>query len=146
PASMVDWTILQPASWTAVLGATVVNMVLGFLWYSPRMPTGKAWIAATKVQMPARGEPGPSMALLAMVLNSVLMAWGLSVAIQDSLSRADMILLALFFAVTLGLTATAGLYFFEKRPSVLFWIGGGYLVVGYLPMAVVVAVWPEPWP
>lgn len=61
-------------NWLAIAIAIVFNMILGFLWYSPKTPTGKVWMRA--MGMPADVKPtGGQMAkgLILMIVGSFLM-------------------------------------------------------------------------
>ena len=63
----------------AVLAATAVPMVLGFIWYSPKFGFGKAWMAASGVTM--ENAKGMNMGLLFGL--STLFAFLVAVAMQS---------------------------------------------------------------
>jgi hypothetical protein len=60
-------------NWLAIAIAVVVNMILGFLWYSPKMPTGKIWMRDMKIPADAKPTPGQmAKGLILMIVGSFL--------------------------------------------------------------------------
>jgi hypothetical protein len=53
-------------NWLAIGIAIVVNIALGFLWYSPKLPTGKIWMRETK--MDPNHKPTAKQMTVAMIL------------------------------------------------------------------------------
>jgi hypothetical protein len=53
-------------NWLAIGIAMVSNIVLGFLWYSPKMPTGKVWMKG--MGFPADMKPTPKQMVISMAL------------------------------------------------------------------------------
>jgi len=59
--------ILSNTSWLATIVGTVLCMGLGFFWYNPKFPTGKAWAEGAGVSL----EPPDEFPALAMGLNTL---------------------------------------------------------------------------
>jgi hypothetical protein len=125
----------------AVLGATVVSFIIGWLWYGPLF--GKKWMALRKMDTSAMtGEmPYKLMAgefvltfITAYVLACFAVLFGATTAPQA---------LELGFAVWVGFYATtlAGALLWEKMPMELYLIVAGRWLVSLLAMALVLA-WP----
>lgn len=53
-------------NWLALVIAIVVNIALGFLWYSAKTPTGRIWMRESNID-PSR-PPNPKQMVVAMVL------------------------------------------------------------------------------
>lgn len=124
----------------AVVGAAIATFLVGGLWYSPVL-FGARWAAYTgleeeQLRKDAARVFGGAFALqLAMALNLALFlgpdptfAFALAASLAAGLGW-----------VALGMGVT---YLFERRPLGLWLINGGYHVVSFAVMGVVLAAWP----
>jgi len=154
---------MDPASFTFAgfnwLGfglAIVAYMALGFVWYAPWFPTGKAWIRLTKMDTTQR-PPAAAMlqSMLLMVVGAILLMFVFAhnmMVYQDAyrntasggiaaykLSFLDGLLGGVFtwlgFVVPLNLNQVA----FNKKPWSLFAIDTGYLLVSLVVAGILIA-------
>ncbi|PIR44746.1 MAG: hypothetical protein COV10_02580 [Candidatus Vogelbacteria bacterium CG10_big_fil_rev_8_21_14_0_10_51_16] len=134
-------------NWYAVVGAAVLAMVLGFLWYGPLF--GKQWMAmmgftCEHVEEAKKKGVGKSYALMA--LGSLLMAYVLSWTvlsvgmIRPLLGVTHVGLLAGFWS-WLGFVApiTLGSVLWEGKPWKLWALNSGYYLVALCMMGVLLA-------
>lgn len=63
---MVPGVEISDINWIAVLAAMGISIALGFLWYAPFTPTGKAWMKA--MQFPADFKPPRNKMIVSFVL------------------------------------------------------------------------------
>lgn len=121
-----------------ILGAGVANWAIGAVWYGA---FGNAWLAALgkrKEQLDPR-DPRPYLVALA---GSLLNAWGLSIALRwippTSLGHAA--LLGLGAWLLLVAATSAKHYAFAGWPRRLFAIDLGCDLVGFVAMALILAL------
>lgn len=150
---MAQGVQLSDLNWIAILAAMASNIVLGFLWYSPKLPTGKIWMRAMKI--PADLKPTPKQMVLSLVLmliGTFLLMFVLQhvfLAFRDSyqldgrttgLSIMDGVMGAVFtwvgFFVPLHLTSVA----WEGKPWSLFFVNATYYLVTLLIAGIIFAL------
>ncbi|HWG91342.1 MAG TPA: DUF1761 domain-containing protein [Candidatus Thermoplasmatota archaeon] len=130
--------------YVGVLVASLVNMVLGMVWFS--MPLfGRPWMALThpgKTQEDLAKGPktGYVVALLASLVTALFLAYLLL------LLQAETVLDAFRVAVTLWVgfiaTAYAQTYIFGGKPLKLYLIDSTYYLVLLLGQALILVLWP----
>lgn len=133
-------------NWIAIVAAMATNIALGFVWYLPKVPTGRIWMKAMNI--PAGAKPTPkqmAMSLSLTVLGTFLLmfvlqhvflafrdAYRLDGARMDGLEMADGFSGAFFtwigFFVPLFLSQVA----WENRPWSLFLVNASYYLVTLL--------------
>lgn len=133
-------------NWLAILLAIVSNVILGFLWYAAKSPTGRIWMREMKLPVdhkPTNKQMAISMTLmligtflLMFVLQHVFLAFrdayrldgerlgGLEMV--DGLSGAFFTWLGFFMPVTLGTVA------WESKSWSLFLVNTSYHLVSLL--------------
>ena len=125
----------------AVAIATIVPMVLGFLWYGPLF--GNTWMAARGITREQMGSVNVGQAyglttVLALV-TAIAMALVVSAAATQDLATGA----ALGAIVGVGLVATAlatnGI--FEERSWTLVALNAGYQIVSLIVMGAVIGLW-----
>jgi len=136
-----------PINYMAVLGAVVVNVVLGFLWYGPFF--GKPWMKMmgyTKEHMEAAQKKGMGKTYAIMIVGSFLMAYVLSHSLVFASTYLNV------YGVSAGLQAgfwnwlgfiapvLVGDQLWGGKPWKLFAITGGYYLVAMLLMGSILAV------
>lgn len=127
----------------AVLVATVGSMIVGSLWYTPKL-FGRRWAKLADVNM----ENGSWMPIIVAVLMSFVTAWVLAgaVAIAWHFYGGSFFVSAIVTAVALwaGFTAARLIthYGFEERPTGLTTLNLAYELVTVLMIAVIIGVWP----
>lgn len=140
-------------NWIALLAAMVASVVLGFLWYSPKLPTGRIWMRDMK--LPLDHKPTPKQmatGMTLMVIGTFLLMFVLMhvfVAFRDAYrldgERLDGIDLMdgfqgafftwLGFFVPVGFSSVA----WEGRPWSLFFVNTSYHFVNLLVAGLVFA-------
>ena len=130
----------------AVLVATASTMVVGSLWYTPKV-FGARWMRLTGVdpQDESRSAVGP---IIATVVVSYLTAWVLAGATYIAWEFYDgtFLVAALVTGLALWLGFTAARFVthdaFEGRPVALTALNVAHELVTVLVMAVILGVWP----
>ena len=132
-------------NYLAIVATTVVNIVLGFLWYGPVF--GKPWMREmgfTQEDMKAAQQKGMGktyalMVVGALVLNYVLAQFVVLFGATDYSSA-----LQLAFWAWLGFVATTmlGQVFWESKSWTLYVINTAYYLVAISIAAVILAMWP----
>lgn len=130
----------------AVLIATASSMLVGSIWYAPKV-FGTRWATLAKVDM---NRPGSTalVPILVTVLVSFITAWVLAgaTAIAWHFYGGGFLFSAIATAVTLWAGFTAARFIthdvFEGRPSSLTLMNIAFEVVTVLVMAVIIGVWP----
>jgi len=139
--------------WLAIVLAIVANMALGFLWYSPKFPTGKLWMQEKKIpadMKPTAAEMGRAMTL--MVVGSFLMFFVLMhvfVAFRDAMTLDDASITDISYADGAQGALFTWLGFFvpvlwtgiawEKESWRLFFVNAGYYLVTLLVAGMIFA-------
>ena len=125
----------------AVIAAALSTFAIGGLWYSSAL-FGRAWMAANDFSEADIGD-GPGMGLLAgAFVLSLIMAGNLAAFLSGPETTLGFALAA-SLAAGLG-WAAAGLAIvalFERRGWRYIAINGGYLVVAFLVMGVILGLW-----
>jgi hypothetical protein len=128
----------------AVVVATLSTMVVGTVWYTPKV-FGNRWIQLAKVDMSKVSPVGP---ILVTVLVSFISAWVLAGAswIAVDFYGGSFLLGTLFTGVVLWAGFTASRFIthdaFEGRPAALTVMNIAHELVTVLVMAVIIGVGP----
>ncbi len=158
---------MELMNWPAFIVATLVPMIMGFIWYNPKTPTGAAWIKETQIteeKMKGANMPvifGLSL-LFSFLMNFFIVshevihqygAFSLTVNNPEESYRLltdykhefrtfshGMLhgaLLGLFFV--LPLFATNGM--FERKSWKLIWVNVGYWTISLMIMGGILSAW-----
>ena len=133
----------------SVLVAAVATMILGFLWYSPRLfanpwmrlmgfdPNDKAKLA----EMRKGAGKLYGLAFVASIVSAMVLAKIIVITTVNTIPYG----MKIGFAVWLGFVTTVQLTgaLFGKQPIKLYLINTGYQFVCYLAMGAILAVWPS---
>lgn len=126
-------------NWLAVLAGTVVNMVIGFLWYGPLFgQTWMNWIGKSAHEIESDSSmyifSTASALISAFVLALIVAAFGASTITGGAVLGA---------LVWLGIGATATLVYsvFEGPPLNVWALHVGYQLVVFVIMGALFAVW-----
>lgn len=125
---------------TAVLVAAIVNMVLGFLWYS-RAVFGGQWIKLMGKKMDDIGAPGPAYALTAVgaLLQAYIMAHFVQYAAADTIAEGIVTGILLWVAFSGITSATTNLFSGGKWK--LWSINNVYFLVVFAINGAILAGW-----
>ena len=132
---------LLDINWFAALGAALLNMVIGFLWYGPIF--GKAWLAASgkKMEDINKSEANKaymisgalalitSFALAFLIINLGIVVWWKGAALG-----------ALIWLGFVATTMYASVLFENKNPK-LYWINSLYQLTALVAMALTLTIW-----
>lgn len=130
----------------AVLVATLASMVIGSVWYTPKV-FGKRWMELAKVPQPETSAAAWRPIIVAIVTSFVL-AWVLAGAtmIASEFYEGSFLVSALLTAVILWAGFTAARFIthdsFEGRPFTLTVMNIAMELVTVLAMAVIIGLWP----
>ena len=135
---------LNDLNWVAILCGALGYFALGALWYS-KILFSKKWIELTKVDI---NDPDATkgMALL-MGMSFVWMfitALGIAILrerIGDITGWMGGVKLGAVTGLFFGSASISISYLYEKRPMGLYWINGGYTVLGNIVAAVIICSW-----
>ncbi|WP_041583090.1 DUF1761 domain-containing protein [Xylanimonas cellulosilytica] len=130
----------------AVVVATVSTMVVGSLWYTPKV-FGTRWMRLTGVDPDQEGASAVGPIAVTVVVSFVT-AWVLAGATYIAWTFYDgtFLVAALVTGVALWLGFTAARFVthdaFERRPVALTALNVAHELVTVLVMAVILGVWP----
>ncbi|MEK7098649.1 MAG: DUF1761 domain-containing protein [Patescibacteria group bacterium] len=126
-----------------ILAAGILNVVLGMIWYHPKV-FGTAWMASAGIT-PEKAEAGkkkmPIMAFLAflaaMVVAYVMNYFGIAWGVFDWIGAVE-----LGFWCWIGFTAPTmlGMVLWEGKPVKYYAIVAGFWLVSFVAMAVVLVL------
>ena len=130
-----------PIHFVAILGAAVVKMAIGALWYS-RALFLNSWLKLSGVTEEQMKE-GMAKALVVEFIGSLLMAFVLVHAIRYAGAESAAQGMAVGFFNWLGFVAvvTIGIVTYQRKPFSLFLLQNGYLLISLLAMGAILAVW-----
>jgi len=131
-------------NYLAVLVCSITYMVVGALWYSPLL-FGKLWTAAMgKTEQELKEmQKGVWLSYLLSFISALVIAFVLAHIID--FAQADTVVEGLQTGlwVWLGFVITTGLasVIFEGRSKRLYFIYNGYMLVSFLIIGTILAVW-----
>lgn len=128
-------------NYIAVVVAAVVALVIGFIWYSPRV-FGNRWMAYLGTTQAQLGNPGPT-GMAVGVVASLLNAWVLAVLSLNlgGKSLTDGVLLGLLAWLGFMATITAAQISFEKKPWGLWVLNNAHNLLVQVIMGAIVTAW-----
>ncbi len=128
--------VLPHVNYIGVVAATIAAMVIGFVWYHPKV-FGTTWAKLTGKKIEDMKGAGPAYAYMA--LSALVEAWVLAMllTLTNALRFRDAWILG--FWIWLGFVATsfASLSIFEGRPRNLYLLNVGFHLVSILVMGTV---------
>ena len=128
-------------NYLAVAVAAVVALIIGFIWYSPRV-FGSRWMAYLGTTQAQLGNPGPT-GMAVGVVASLLNAWVLALLSLNlgGTSLTDGIMLGALAWLGFMATITAAQISFEKKPWGLWLLNNAHNLLIQVLMAVIVTIW-----
>ena len=135
---------IKNINWIAVVIGALSYFALGALWYS-KILFAKQWLMFTKIN-PKDPDATKGMGLL-MFMSFVWMfitALGIAILrdrIGDISGWLGGVKLGTVTGVCFGVSAISISYLYEKRPAGLYWINGGYTLLGNIIAAVIICSW-----
>ncbi|MEZ3162218.1 DUF1761 domain-containing protein [Microbacterium sp. BWT-B31] len=138
--------MIPEINYWAVLVCTVASMVVGSVWYTPKV-FGNRWMRLAKVT-PADTNVGAWLPIIVSIALSFLLAWVLagSIAIAWHFYGGGYLWSAIVTSLTLWAGFTAGRIIvhdiFEGRPSSLTVLNIAHELVTVFVMALILGLWP----
>ncbi len=135
---------LSDLNWLAVLCGALGYFALGALWYS-KILFAKKWIEFTKVDT---SNPDATKGMGLLMFMSFI--WMFITAVGIAILRERMgditglmggVKLGAITGLCFGVSAISISYLYEKRPAGLYWINGGYTLIGNIIAAVIICLW-----
>jgi len=135
---------LSGLNWVSVLVAALAFFMLGAAWYSKLLFAPK-WISLLKIDVT---DPNSKKGMgLLMFLSFVWMfinCTGLAILKMFMFLHNGWVSglkLGLLTGICFGTAALAITYLYEKKPSGLYLINGGYIVAGNIVAAIIICSW-----
>ena len=130
-------------NWLAVIVASVAYFIIGGLWYS-KILFGTRWANLQKIDM---ADPGMKKGVAAIMFYSFLLMLLNVVGLAILVVRLDLTMIS--SGVKLGLvtglffcfTALGISFLYERKPAALYFISGGYQLLGNIIAAIILVVW-----
>ena len=124
-----------------VVVATVAAMVIGMVWYSPKV-FGVIWAKEANLDTSSPPE-GMWKMVLASVLQNFVIIYVLAhfIALIRAYHSADPFVIAIW-AVVLVVTSQLSVVLWEKRSLTYFMLNAGYVAVMLLAAASIIIKWP----
>lgn len=132
-------------NWLAVIAATLIGFVIGFLWYGPLF--GKAWMASTGMTEEKAAQANMPVVFGLSFVFQLIMAFCLAMFFYGDPNAADAITAGTgaFYGFLTGFgwvaTALGVNALFEQRSWKYILINGGYWIVVFTLMGLVLGVW-----
>jgi hypothetical protein len=136
--------MLFDVNYWAVVIATISTMIVGSVWYTPKV-FGNYWMRVAKVDMEDRNAVIP---IITTLIVSFISAWVLAIATQVAWMAlgGSYLLVALLAGVLLWAGFTAARFIthdaFEGRPAGLTILNIAHELVTIVIMALIIGVWP----
>lgn len=132
-------------NWPAIAVATLAYFALGSLWYS-KILFAKRWIADSKIDI---NDPNAKKGIGLMFGGSFVLMYLQCLAIAVLAERLGIREHGWISGVKLGAvtggcfaaTAVGVNYLYEKKPLSLFFINGGYAIVGNIIAGIIICSW-----
>ncbi len=141
----MNTSFLQEVNWLAILVGGLAYFALGAFWYS-KILFAPRWLALTKIDA---SDPAATKGMGTLMLFSFLIillnVLGLAI-LQNKLQLANSVMsgvkLGALTGLCFGCVAVSNSYLYEKRPTGLHFINGGYTLIGNIIAAIIICIWP----
>lgn len=129
-----------------VLVAAIVSMVIGSMWYSPLL-FGNIWMKLSGVKFPKNKQKQQKMMLTGYglgLLSSLVTAYVLGhfIVLMEADTAGAGAQIAFWAWLGFVLTTQFGAVIWEQRSYKLLLIGGSNMLINFLAMGVILAIWP----
>ena len=131
-------------NWIAIFCGALAYFMLGALWYS-KMLFAPKWIAYTKVDTSNPDlKKGVGLLMFMSFIWMFITAFAIAVIrdrIYDVTGLLGGIKLGFVTGLCFGAASLSISYLYEKRPAGLYWINGGYTLLGNIIAAIIICSW-----
>lgn len=130
-------------NWLAVIVAAIVYFMIGGLWYSKAL-FGPTWASLLKIDM---NDANAKKGVGAIMFYSFIMMLFTVIGLAILVTRIDVVLLSgaiklgLVTGLLIAVTSVSISFVYEKKPTALYFITGGYLLVGNIAAAIILVLW-----
>jgi Protein of unknown function (DUF1761) len=138
----MDTSFLSNLNWLAILVAALAYFILGALWYSALF--GKLWIKSTGVDMSRPdAKKGAGGIMVFTFLLEFVTCIGLAILVNRLMITGvtSGIKWGLFTGVCFSAIGICISYLYQKKPTVLHLIDGGYHILGNIIAATILCIW-----
>jgi hypothetical protein len=137
----MDFTqALANLNWLAVFVAALSTFVIGGIWYSPLLFVN-SWMAANKLKTDDLKGSNQLVVFGVSFILAFIMSLNLALFIGTSASISFAIMASALTAIGWILPAMGIIALFEKRSLAYFLINGGYMLVSFIVMGLIIGVW-----
>jgi hypothetical protein len=136
----IDFTV----NYLAVLVASVISFILGFVWYGRLF--GKAWIKAsgwTKQQIEKAKKESMTKPMVIGFINTLVVSYVLAVLVRLAAAStiAEGALVGLIVWLGFYLTASIGSVLWENKSMNLLYINSAFNLLNLIIVSAILAVW-----
>lgn len=135
---------IKNINWIAVLCGALGYFALGALWYS-KVLFSKQWLILTKINpKDPNATKGMGFLMLMSFVWMFITALGIAIIrerVGDISGWLGGVKLGTMTGLCFGVSAISISYLYEKRPAGLYWINGGYTLLGNIVAAIIVCSW-----
>ncbi|MBX4210828.1 DUF1761 domain-containing protein [Candidatus Parcubacteria bacterium] len=134
-----------PINYWAVIVATIVHFVIGWLWYGPLF--GKKWQHLSGHSMGSGSKDKMMKSMIIMLVGSFLMAYVLAHALVFGIAYTKMggwtggVQGAFYYWLGFVAPVTIGVVLWDGKPWKLWFINAGYYLVSLCVMGAILASW-----
>ncbi len=135
--------IFHHVHWLTVVVAAVAYFALGAIWYSKVM-FAKKWLSLTKIDAAnpdATKNMGVIMGASFLIILVTSIGLAILVAYLHLAGFSQGIKLGALTGLCIGASSISNSYLYEKRPTGLHFINGGYTLLGNIIVAVILCTW-----
>lgn len=138
----MNTAIFSDINWLAVLSGALAFFFLGALWYS-KLLFVKPWLAYLKIDP---NNPDAKKGVAVIMLGSFVVIFIVCAIIAVLRAKLDIggSMSGLKLGLTTGLLGVAAVsinYLYEQKPLGLYFINGGYFLVGNIIAALIICNW-----
>jgi hypothetical protein len=128
-------------NYLAVLVASIATMVIGMVWYNPKIGFGKVWMKLVGMTHKDTKKEGMAKPVIINFIATLVTVWVLSNFITPGNVKESLMTTGWLW---LGFVATISLggVLWEKRPLKLWSINVANSLVSLLVSGLILAVWP----
>ena len=125
-----------------VLVCAVINLGLGFLWYSPAL-FGREWAKLAGKQGDPLRMDGVSAPFAWLIASALAMSYALASVLSAFAPQSlyECVSIAILAWIGLSAATSVGEYVFLKKPLALFLINGGFYLLSFIIVAVLFRFW-----
>ena len=129
-------------NYTAIIAATIAQMIIGALWYSPLM-FGNIWMKLAGVKKEDISKSDSNKAMLGMFVVAFIQVYVMAHFVFYTDAKDYVGGLQAGFWLWLGFVATTSMneVLFAKKPIMLWKINNGFSLLALLVSGVILAVW-----